>query len=275
MDDFPSQPLGMDSDWNIIHLSPELAEHWDKHRFGLECVGFQDIGSGMTRLTVRFNWLPIATQKQDPHRRINLENPDELPVSVFECNRATYGDVYQLTNKHGDLLSTGDTLFMDVKTDNADKSMRALILCWFVSQIASMSGAITSPEVLRNMSHEPYHDDPDTIMPFGYDFTAAEREPRMPKLPSQTRFEQEKEDKIRLWRESGEKGSKEMQQREECVQQERHKDKQNDENAKPVRPVSTQPGPAGHRFEVVGPAGVLEDVRNKPRPARADSGAAR
>ncbi|KAK4188843.1 hypothetical protein QBC35DRAFT_495355 [Podospora australis] len=185
-----------DRDWNIIALSPKLWKYWDREYFGLECVDSQQQGD-MTRLTLRLNWLPILKEKQDPTRKINLDHPDEIPAPVFFDPRHeyTYGDLYGDLYEHRPCgtLSTGDTFSLDVKAENADKTMRALKLRWTMMQIASMSGAVASPEVLR--AHLNFHDhnlDPDEV--------GANEVPRLPSQILKARlesFQREKQGKGR------------------------------------------------------------------------------
>ncbi|KAK4186515.1 hypothetical protein QBC35DRAFT_453229 [Podospora australis] len=136
--------------WSIIPLSSELSSYWDREDFGLEYLdsqqgGQEGIPEGFTRQKIRFHWFRVS-EKVDPHQKINLDNQNEIPTSIFNSSdNFTYGSLYHLTSHKGEKLSSGYVFFWDVPTETAGKTIRHLELRWTVVQIARMSGAIASP----------------------------------------------------------------------------------------------------------------------------------
>ncbi|KAK4187542.1 hypothetical protein QBC35DRAFT_532469 [Podospora australis] len=211
IDDIDNQMSSEDSEWNIIPLDPTLAEWWEKDIIGLEHLdslegGQEGIPEGVTRLRIRFHWFPLPPKgllgkKQDPpHQKINLDNPAEIPVSVFDtAPENTYGNRYCLIKRGGTTLSTGEIFFWDVKAETAAKTMRVLALRWTLGQISAMSGAVNSPHMLKNVIADKYEDDPDNLLDEAFGLTGRfshemRAENYMPRLPSIIRKERKREE---------------------------------------------------------------------------------
>ncbi|KAK0714370.1 hypothetical protein B0T21DRAFT_454609 [Apiosordaria backusii] len=133
--------------WNMISMNSLLQDEWEKLHFGLEVAGSltpSPNNRARSRLRLRWHWLPIYDEAKDtdPLRWLDINGnlDDHLPAPPVISQKPTYGSNHW--------IKTGDIFEMDVDNKNLDKTLRAFELRWTLTQLAHMSGAVGSPELL-------------------------------------------------------------------------------------------------------------------------------